>query len=273
MKINRLPIIEGWHWFGEGWRIFLLSPVMWLVLTLVWFILVITLHFLPYAGIPMIFLLTPALYAGFLYGARELDEGKDLEFRHLFQGLLNKDSRVSFLLMGAVIALVALVLTAAGVQLGGDTSVFAPPANIDPQSLTASEAVDPKPKIALFILHAAYSGFLISLLFLYSCPLMEFHLAKPKEAIKTSFEATLDNSRPLVLFSILYFVLGAICSATLGIGFLLLFPVTYCALYASYKSVFVSADAARPASPAEASEGVNEVKDDADNTSPHGDGE
>jgi uncharacterized membrane protein len=43
---------------------------------------------------------------------------------------------------------------------------------------------------------------------------------------------------PLLVFGLVYLVLAVVAAIPFGLGFLILFPVTICALYASYREVF-----------------------------------
>ena len=43
---------------------------------------------------------------------------------------------------------------------------------------------------------------------------------------------------PLLVFGLIYIVLAAVAMLPLGLGFLILGPVTACAAYASYREVF-----------------------------------
>jgi hypothetical protein len=234
MDPRRMPMTEGGRWFVQGWRLFTSDLEMWLIQTLAWFVAILALYLIPKLGVLIILTLTPAFYAGFIYGAKKVDQGRDLKFRHIFQGLIDNNKRLPLLILGLTAALIGLVLMALGVDLGGDLSGLNVRSDRPPVA-GGSGAVSP---IIVFITQAAFFAFLSNLVFIYACPLVMFTNAKPFVALRSSLIACLDNARPLLLFSLIYFGLGLFASILVGLPFLIVFPVTFCALYASYKSIY-----------------------------------
>jgi uncharacterized membrane protein len=57
-------------------------------------------------------------------------------------------------------------------------------------------------------------------------------------AVKASFSACFKNLLPLLVFGVVYAVLAIIAVIPLGLGLLLLIPVSLCAGYCSYKDIF-----------------------------------
>ncbi|MGH8569142.1 MAG: hypothetical protein ACREXU_14305, partial [Gammaproteobacteria bacterium] len=73
---------------------------------------------------------------------------------------------------------------------------------------------------------------------IYSSPLVLFTPIEGIEAVMTSFEACWNNWRVLLAFFGVFTVLALGAVLTLGLGFLVVIPVAYCASYQSYKSLF-----------------------------------
>jgi uncharacterized membrane protein len=89
-------------------------------------------------------------------------------------------------------------------------------------------------------------GLLLSMAFFYAVPLIMFAAAKPVAALKSSFAACLANILPLLLFSVVYIVLAAVAVIPFGLGLLVLLPVTFGAVYASYRDVYAVPPAVQP---------------------------
>ena len=68
--------------------------------------------------------------------------------------------------------------------------------------------------------------------------LVVFHDMKALEAMKLSFFASLRNAPAFVVFALLYVVLVVLASIPAMLGWLVLLPVTFGAMYASYRDVF-----------------------------------
>jgi uncharacterized membrane protein len=65
-----------------------------------------------------------------------------------------------------------------------------------------------------------------------------FDNVAPVEAVKTSFQAAMTNIVPFLLFLIIYVVLMFIASIPFFLGFIVLIPIVFCAMYCAYQGVF-----------------------------------
>ena len=83
---RKRPAGSGWSWIAEGWRLFMKSPGLWIGMVVVMAVILFVLNILPIIGPIAVAILTPVLGGGIMLGCRALDEGKELEFRHLFAG-------------------------------------------------------------------------------------------------------------------------------------------------------------------------------------------
>ena len=75
---------RGLHWWTEGWRLFALSPWIWIVIAILYFAIMTGLAFIPFIGQIASTLLLPILGGGVLLGARAQDRGEELAVAHLF---------------------------------------------------------------------------------------------------------------------------------------------------------------------------------------------
>src|SRR5229473_736411 len=97
-----VPAGHGWTWIAGGWELFKRQPGIWVVIAIIAIVIFIAFYFMRAFGTILGILLTPVLTAGFVIGAKALDEGRELEIAHLFAGFTNR--------FGALIAVGAIYL-------------------------------------------------------------------------------------------------------------------------------------------------------------------
>jgi uncharacterized membrane protein len=216
----------------QGWRCFAKDPAIWVVTALFYLVLIIALNWIPVVGPVAAALVGPALLGGLVWGAREVDRGHDLEVSHLFQAFRNGATTGPMLILGLVPAGVTVLLgTMILVLVGSATGAGL---------ITGSEAT------AVGVL--AGGGLLVGLGFLlssvvtvaallYAIPLVMFDHSKPASAIITSLKASFANLVPLLVLGLIYLILLFLATIPLGLGLLVLVPVTAGTVYTSYKCV------------------------------------
>ncbi len=240
METKAVEMSQIWSWFMDGWRLFALSPGRWMVLTALSVVMAgVALIFIPGYGSVAVAFIAPTFYAGLLYVAGELDNGGGLQFEHLFRGLSEGDKTVPFVLLGALTVgiyyLLLLVTLIAFKSVGGEMvslrSLFVAGAEVKIQGDLLSVLLF----LSLFYLAVILT---LAMALLYACPSVMFTDVKPMAAVKSSFAACLKNMLPLLGFGTVWLVLGIIAALPGGLGFLVLLPVTICALYRSYRDIY-----------------------------------
>jgi len=233
MQYRRAAASRGVDWLAGGWRLFIRSPGLWVGLTIIVFAIFLLLSLIPLVGTLAAQLLFPALVGGLIHGARELDQGRDLEVLHLFQAFVDRALTTPMLILGVVpVALAIMLILLMFMMLGGALGTGA---------VTGSEEL-------VFGVLAAGSvtlgvvGFLLGVLaaaaLLYAIPLVMFGRAEPLPAIGASVQASLANILPLLVLGVLHFMLAVLASIPLGLGWLVLFPVTTGVMYTTYKEIY-----------------------------------
>jgi uncharacterized membrane protein len=218
MQAQGVDMGKGLAWYGDGWEIFTRNPGMWIVLMILLLVIAAVLNLVPLLG-PLLFaLLLPGLFGGALYTAREAAEQREMDVSHLFIGFKDGAMRNALLVLGAVLLganilflFLALLLIGSGMGMAG---------------------------MLLALLLLLLLGLLLSMVFLSAVPLVMFAAAEPVAAMKSSFSACLNNVLPLLLFGVIYIVLALIAMIPFGLGLLVLLPVTFGALYASYRDIY-----------------------------------
>lgn len=238
MQARSVDFGKGLSWFGDGWTLFMRNPGMWIVFMILLFVIAVVLSLVPGLGPLLLALITPGLMGGVLYAARELSEQRAMDINHLFVAFKENDTRNAVLVLGAVmlganilIFLIMLVFIGTGMGMaemmqGGNH-----------EAMAAGMGVG----MLLAILLLSVLGLLLSMAFFYAIPLVMFAAAKPVDAMKSSFAACLANILPLLLFGVIYIVLAMVAVIPLGLGLLVLLPVTFGAIYTSYRDVFAPA--------------------------------
>lgn len=131
-----------------------------------------------------------------------------------------------------LIALVILVFVGGGLIVGvalDSTGAVVPPEAMG--GLLAGAGL-----VALLIILVI--GFLIVMALFYGIPLVMLAGQNAWPAALDSVAACWINMLPLLVFGLIYLVLAVVAVIPFGLGFLVLGPVTVCAIYASYRDVF-----------------------------------
>ena len=204
-------------WVVRGWQLFVKNPGMWIFLTFIGLVVDVILALFPLRllGSLALAVITPALFSGLLYGAAELDNGRSLNVEDLFRGLTDPVKRIPLLKLG-VVTVVAAIPGLIGLLMfkGG-------------MFLTL---------IGSLIVAALSVAVVVALI--YACPLVMFAGMDPVEAVRNSIDTCRKNLVPMAVFGGMFLFAAVVAAIPLWLGFLVLLPVTVCAVYASYKDLY-----------------------------------
>jgi uncharacterized membrane protein len=239
MTVTRVDAGRGWSWIVEGWRLFAQAPGIWIVVLLIYLIISVVLSLIPLVGLLGYALLNPLLIGGMLYGAAAQARGEPLEIAHLFRGFQDQD-RVGPLIMLGLISVAGYVLIFLVVVIFVGGSVAAGIAlNSAGMAVSADMASGMLVGAGLLVMLIALTiGLLVIMALFYGIPLVMLEGQNAWPAAQDSIVACWANLLPLLVFGLIYLVLSAVAMMPLGLGFLILLPVTICAVYASYQDVF-----------------------------------
>lgn len=245
MTAMRVDAGRGWGWIVEGWQLFVKAPGIWIVIALIYFGISFVASLIPFVGELAYMLLLPVLMGGMLYGAAAQARGEPLEIAHLFRGFRDQERMGPLVLLGAIslagyvlAGLVFLALVGGGTLMEG--ALQSTGANITPQAMSGLFAG--AGLIALLIVLTI--GLLITMALFYGIPLVMLGGQNAWPAAQDSVAACWINVLPLLVFGLIYLVLAVVAAIPLLLGFLVLGPVTVCAVYASYEEVFGAAPSA-----------------------------
>lgn len=233
MQVKSVNAGQGANWFKCGWDLFKQDYGTWFIIFLVFIALSIVLSLIPMVGSLILAVISPALIAGYMYAASELEKGNDINVGYLFQGIKDTERRNKLLMLGGLYVLAQFLMMAVMVSLVGGNAMMAEgaPGEFDPDTMMTFG-------MGLSMLLVFLIGAIIMMGLIYATPLIMLDNLSPVESIKASYSAGLKNILPLLVFGIVYILLAIVAAIPFGLGFLVLIPVSILALYCSYKSMF-----------------------------------
>jgi uncharacterized membrane protein len=238
---NHRPVDSGrgTAWWGESWALFMKNPGMWLVFGVIVVVGMAVLHFIPVIGSLVASLLFQVIAGGWMLSARKLDTGGKLEVGDLFEGF--KDKLNPLLVLGAISLGATIVIVLVMATLGGSAvlGLAAGGAYRSTGGLMAGAALG-----MLAVLIGLGLGFLFAMALWFAPALVVFRGVAPVDALKASWAASLGNIVPFLVYGVIWIVAAVIASIPLGLGWLVLMPLTALGMYCSYQDIFEGQSAA-----------------------------
>ncbi len=233
MEAKNVSAARGAEWFTCGWNLFKQDFGTWFIMFLIFVGIAIVLIFIPFIGTLALSVITPALIAGFMFSASQMDQGNEIEIAHLFHGFKDKSRMNNLLTLGGLYLVAQILLAIILFALVGSNAMVSTgeTGDIDPQTMMTGSMM-------ISMLLVLLVALIIAMAFIYATPLVMLDNMKPVASVKASFSACLQNILPLLVFGIVYILLAIIAAIPLFLGFLILLPVSILAMYCSYKSIF-----------------------------------
>lgn len=240
MQARNVAIGHGVQWISSGWQIFKRCPLPWIGLTatvlLIWYALLK----IQMVG-PLLFnLLFPVFFAGFMIGCRDVVQGRRLHFGYLFAGF--RENASALVTVGGIYLVGMLIVLAIAF---GDTEGFP----------KVSEKPTPEEIEAARIAIRKMTGPLLTALVIY-IPLMMLTWFAPLlivfrkmaawAALKESFIACMQNVGPFMVYGMILVVLWIAAALPFMLGLVVVLPVIFGSIYASYVDLFERPDEASP---------------------------
>ena len=230
---------NGVAWWSEGWRLFALSPWVWIGITVLFVVIVALLHFVPLLGSVASTVLSPVLAAGIMAGCQAQDRGGELTINHLFTGFSERLTPLLVLgllyLAGTMVILcIVFVIAIATIGMSGSGALMSG----DPATATFATVATLGFGVLLAGLVAALIALPLMMAYWFAPALVMLRNDEPVAALKASFFACLANVVPMLVYSIIGLVLAIVASIPFGLGWFVLGPVFAASIYASYKDIF-----------------------------------
>lgn len=239
MKIERVSAGRGFGWVLEGAAFLRAAPLIWLVDSLLFVVILGLLSVIPVFGTIAATLLQPILVAGLLQGCQDQASGGVLQIDHLLAGF-RKNTR-PLLMLGLVLGLLTLLLM---LLLGGLVLAGGWLGAVSLSSDTPfGDEFDPSVQAAWFTtLLAVAVGFLLyvplAMAAWFAPALVMLEDLDVWDSLRASFLACLRNPLPFLSYGLLLFVMLLIALAPFGLGLLVWLPVTFGSVYVSYRDIF-----------------------------------
>jgi len=246
IEVRRVRAGRGAGWIGDGWRTFAASPGMWVVLTIVWLLISVALQMVPLAGMLAGLLVAPILGGGLLLAAADVESGRELDVGALFRPVTDDTTRNPMLVLGGIylganmaVMLVGTLLMVVGVLFAvGQSGMQVQPEQIDPSRIDPAMLYAMGGLAVIAVLLIVTLALLVTILFYFAIPLVAFGRTEPGRAIAIGTRALLRNWAPLTILGLLYLPLSVLATIPLGLGWLILAPMTIGMWHASFRDVF-----------------------------------
>ncbi len=224
---------EGWRWYVCGWRLFVKNPGVMIGQFVVLLVIAVLLNFVPLIGSLALALITPVLAGGWYYSIHQLDEGAAITVGDVFEGFRNEAWTRPLIILGIMVLAAEVFVGVIAVGLLGITF------------LTDITALDRGLANLTFGFGGLFCLFLVLLLLaamfaalFFAIPLVLFRQIAPIAAMQNSLIVSFQYWLPLLVFGLVYLVAAFFAVMPLGLGLLVLVPVSVCAAFCSYKTIY-----------------------------------
>ena len=235
-----LDASRGLAWWSEGWSVFTAKPALWIGITVTIIVVAIVIGFVPIVGNVAQAVLWPVFTGGLLLGCHALAQGRPLEFSYLFAGF-GEGRAGPLMILGVFAFAVSLAFALIIMMLVFGTMGFAGMSGLmtgDPTvAMTAAfTGMSVAALVAVPLALIAYGLFLMA--WWFAPALVALNRADALAALKASFDASWKNVGALLVFGLIFIGLAIAATIPFFAGWLVLIPVTFGALYASWREVY-----------------------------------
>ena len=227
-----VPAGHGWTWIASGWELFKRQPGIWVAIAIIAIVIFIAYYFMRAFGNILGILLTPVFTAGFVIGAKALDEGRKLEIAHLFAGFTNRFG--ALIAVGAIYLALLLAIVVVSARVTGVSVSVMLGASPDLASATIGEIIS----ILLAWLIALGLMVPVFMAVWFAPPLAVFNELGAFDALKASFVGCLKNIVPFLIYGLILLGFAVLASIPLCLGWLVLGPVIGASIYTSYRDIY-----------------------------------
>jgi uncharacterized membrane protein len=230
---------QGVAWWRDAWRLFTASPWVFVAIVILFVVLSAALSVVPVLGSIASTVLQPVLAGGMFAGCRALDRGGELTIGHLFAGFSDRFGPLAVVGLLALAGLTVILFVFGALLLGlvGLAGVSALLTG-DPLQLGVAALATLGLGALLALLVAALLGIPLVMALWFAPALVALRQDEPVAAMKTSFGACLANVVPFLVYGLLGIGFAIVASIPLGLGWLVLAPVSVASIYTSYKDIF-----------------------------------
>jgi len=223
-----VPSGNSWAWIAQGFGLFKASPGVWILIVILLLVISGFVSMIPLAGLALN-VIAEIFVGGLMLGCHRQAQGEPLEVADLFAGFRERTGPLALVgvlyLVGFIVAtLIASLIFGASVLLSGFSGAMA----MAPIT------------VLLFALVVLALMVPLAMAVWFAPALVVFHDVAPVEAMKQSFQASLRNVIPFLVYGIIVLCLAVVASIPLFLGWLVLIPTMIGSVYYSYRDIFVN---------------------------------
>lgn len=225
--INSVGVAASVEWIKKGWQLFTKAWLKLLIAVVVFYIGMFIIGLVPLLGQLILMVAAPCAMVAVNIALKDVDSSGDFNWSSVFERVKQKFKAtliISAVNFGLIIAMMILtfVFIGGGVAAGGAMGSEA--------GMAASVAVG---GVITFIF-----GLAIGIANWFSIPLIALTDTSAVDALKASFTASIKNILPMIVFGLIMAVLFIASLFTLGLGLLIVIPVSIGANYAATRALF-----------------------------------
>jgi hypothetical protein len=230
---NRVGAGQGSAWWSGGWGLFREATGLWIGMSVVLLILIMIINLIPVAGSLAVNIFMPVISGGLMLGCRSIEDGEGLSFGHLFAGFQKNFGQLALVGLLYLVGVVVIVLGVVALGVGGGISAA--------MMGGASSGAGFTTFLLAGLLGLAL-GIPLAMSMRVAPALVALNDLTAVAAMKLSFQGSLRNMVPFLIYGVIGLVLAIVASIPFGLGWLALIPTMICSTYVSYKEIFVAQD-------------------------------
>lgn len=217
------------RWLATGWQIFLASPGIWIMQTVILIAILAALGFVPLIGWAAAPVALPMLAAGMLAGVGAVQRKQTLRVDHLFDGLRHRTGEL--LLLGAFHLAGALAAALIATVVGGSAVLT----GMLVGALAGAGVAAGGLMFGILVFTVLWALLIMALCFAPALVLLD--AVPPLEAMRLSARACFANLLTFIVLAAMLYVLVWIAMLPAGLGMLVLVPVIAGTLHAAWVQV------------------------------------
>lgn len=225
---------RGWGWIADGARIFGRSIGVWIVTSVVAFLVFMVLGLIPLINVFAPSLLFPVFGAGFMIACHRLARGGEMAVGDLFAGFSTRPG--ALIGVGAIYLVGSLIVFGAifAIMFGGGT--YAAMMMGDAQAI---ESMMMGPAFWLALLGGMALMLPLIAMTWFAPALIALHDVPFGRALVWSMVGCFKNFLPFLLYSIIMVVFLFAAAIPLLLGWLVAVPILIASIYAAYRDIYL----------------------------------
>lgn len=227
---RKVPAAHGARWIGNAWRAFKQRPLQWVGLAVLYMLIELLLSSVPFVNL-LSMIVTPLLLGGLMVACERFRTSGDVNIGDLFAGFQRKPGPL------ALVGLLTLAIVAFGVvmlMLAVGTGTFMRLITHQPGDVPSLGVAG----VIGLLIYLAIVAIAMSAAW-FAPALVVLHDVAPVSAMRASLVGLVRNWLASFVFLLLLLALMIVGAIPFLLGWLVVIPLSFLALYDSYRDIFV----------------------------------